>query len=95
MPALKSKQRYLFKLPKIKETPNAIKTDIAFCLKRIRKRQKITLLELSKKSGISKGLLSKIENDINKNPTINTLLKIAEALSTDLEHLIYKHLNIL
>ena len=46
----------------------------------IRQEKNLTLAELSLKSKLSKGLLSKIENDINTNPSLETLYSIAKSL---------------
>ncbi len=46
-----------------------------------------TLLELSERSHVSRSMLSQIERD-EKNPTINVLCQIAEALDTTVSHMI-------
>lgn len=48
-------------------------------LKRIRKEKKMSMARLSELSGISKGMLSQIENG-ETNPTINTIWKICSGL---------------
>ncbi len=48
----------------------------------IRKEKKLTLDVLSEKSGFSKSYLSQIEN-MNREPSIGTLSKIARSLGTD------------
>jgi transcriptional regulator with XRE-family HTH domain len=48
-------------------------------IKKIRKLKKVTLVQLEKKTGISNGSLSNIEND-KRNPSIETLKKISDAL---------------
>jgi transcriptional regulator with XRE-family HTH domain len=45
----------------------------------LRTEQKITLPALAERTGLSKGLLSKLENSEEPNPSISTLFKIAEA----------------
>jgi len=52
-----------------------------------RKKRDISMGELSKRSGVSKSMLSQIENN-KTNPTIITLWKIAKALSINLSKLI-------
>lgn len=47
----------------------------------IRQEKSLTLAELADKSQLSKGLLSKIENNINTNPSLETLNAIAESLN--------------
>lgn len=48
-------------------------------IKKLRKERKITLMELSEKSGVSQGYLSRIENG-KHDPTFSVLLQIARAL---------------
>lgn len=50
-------------------------------LNEVRKNKNISLRNLALLTGLSKSTISEIENDINKNPTMNTLSKIAKALS--------------
>lgn len=49
-------------------------------IKRERKLQNVSLTELERRTGISKSSLSRLENDPTANPTIETLIRIAEAL---------------
>lgn len=46
----------------------------------LRAERQITLPQLAERAGLSKGLLSKLENDEESNPSITTLFKISEAL---------------
>lgn len=62
--------------------------EIASRIKRTRKRQGMTFLELADNSRISKGALSKIENGVNCNPTLKTLMSLAWALSMKLDDLV-------
>lgn len=48
-------------------------------IKKLRRERKFTLTELSEKSGVSQGYLSRIENGKN-DPTFSVLLQIARAL---------------
>jgi len=48
-------------------------------LSSLRKRKKMTLDDLSAKSGVSKSILSQIERDLS-NPTVTTISRISEAL---------------
>ena len=52
-------------------------------LSSLRKRKKMTLDDLSAKSGVSKSILSQIERDLS-NPTVTTISRIAEALDEKL-----------
>lgn len=49
-------------------------------IKSLRIEKGLTLSQLAKDAELSKGLLSKLENNENSNPSIDTLYKIAEAL---------------
>jgi transcriptional regulator with XRE-family HTH domain len=53
-------------------------------IKALRAERQITLPNLADKAGLSKGLLSKIENSVDSNPSLDTLFKIAEALNVSL-----------
>lgn len=48
----------------------------------IRRQRGISQLELSKRSGVSYGYISELENGI-KSPTIDTICKLAKALEVD------------
>lgn len=54
----------------------------------IRKSRGYNLSELADKSNISKSYLSNLERDFNQNPSIQVLIKIAQALEVDLETLL-------
>jgi transcriptional regulator with XRE-family HTH domain len=54
-------------------------------LRRLRLRKSMGLLELSKHTGLSPALLSKLERDL-MHPTLPTLLRIAMVFSVDLDH---------
>jgi len=54
--------------------------DIVAALKAERQRLGLSLAEVGERSGIGKANLSRLENDANPNPTVNTLLRYAEAL---------------
>lgn len=54
-------------------------------LKEKRQIKGISLGEVSARSGIDKGRLSKLENDPNANPTIQTLERIATAIGVRLK----------
>ncbi|MDQ0155358.1 helix-turn-helix domain-containing protein [Robertmurraya andreesenii] len=60
----------------------------------IRKRRGYTLSELAELSNISKSYLSNIERNINKNPTIDVIQKIAKVLNVDFMMLIEPDLDI-
>ena len=49
-------------------------------LKKERQRQKLTLAQLSKTTGIDQAALSRLENGRNPNPTFETVNRLASAL---------------
>ena len=53
-------------------------------IRALRHEKGITLPELAERATLSKGLLSKIENSDESNPSLDTLHKIAEALDEPL-----------
>ncbi|MGD6776548.1 helix-turn-helix domain-containing protein [Sutcliffiella horikoshii] len=57
-------------------------------LKRLRKRKGYSLSELSELAGVSKSYLSYLERNIQTNPSLQFLNKIAVTLETDLEFLL-------
>lgn len=56
---------------------------------RIRKQRGLTLSELAEKALISKSYLSNIERNLNKNPSIHVIEKIAAVLHVDIQKIIY------
>ena len=58
-------------------------------LSSLRKRKKMTLDDLSAKSGVSKSILSQIERDLS-NPTVTTISRIADALGEKLSDFFLK-----
>jgi transcriptional regulator with XRE-family HTH domain len=59
-------------------------------LKRIRAEKGYSLEKVARLSELSLNTVVKIENGANKNPTIDTLSKIAIALETSVDNLIKK-----
>jgi DNA-binding phage protein len=53
-------------------------------LKAEREAQGVSLTEMEKRTGISKSALSRLENEPNANPTVSTLMRIAEALGREI-----------
>lgn len=51
---------------------------------KIRKRRGYTLSKLAERTNISKSYLSNIERNLNQNPSLQIMLKIADALNVDL-----------
>ncbi|MBM4764466.1 helix-turn-helix transcriptional regulator [Bacillus sp. B15-48] len=56
-------------------------------IQRIRQSKNMTLSQLAKKTNISKSYLSSIERNIQTNPSISILIKIAIALEVDIQKL--------
>ena len=54
-------------------------------LKRLRQQKKLSLADVSKRSGIDKAALSRLENGQNVNPTVLTLESIARAIGVELQ----------
>lgn len=57
-------------------------------LKRLRKERGYSLEKISKLADLSLNTVAKVESGVNTNPTIDTLIKIANALGIDLNDLI-------
>ncbi|MFD0771234.1 helix-turn-helix domain-containing protein [Bacillus sp. CGMCC 1.60114] len=59
-----------------------------------RKNRGLTLSELAERAGISKSYLSNIERNINQNPSIQVMEKIALVLEADLNTLLETKTNV-
>jgi len=57
-------------------------------IRALRLEREMTLPSLADESGLSKGLLSKLENSDESNPSLDTLYKIAKALKVTLSDLL-------
>ena len=64
------------------------KNKIGVQIKKYRKELKLTQEELAKKAEIPYATLIKIENGHVDNPTIQTLMKIANALQVNIDNLV-------
>lgn len=51
----------------------------------IRKSRGFTLSELAEKSNVSKSYLSNIERDLNQNPSVEVVIKLANVLQVDID----------
>lgn len=58
-------------------------------IKKLRTEQGYTLMELANKVGISSGYLCHLENGSRKNPSINTMEKIAVALNKSIAEIFF------
>ncbi|MEH7224589.1 helix-turn-helix domain-containing protein [Bacillus sp. JJ1566] len=54
----------------------------------LRGKKRYSITELAKRAGVSKSYLSYIERDVQKNPSLQFLTKIAETLDTSIEYLL-------
>lgn len=54
----------------------------------IRRRRGLTLTELADRAGIAKSYLSNIERNLNKNPSVNVMEKLALVLGVELKELL-------
>lgn len=57
-------------------------------LEEYRRKRKLNQAELSKLSSVPQPMISEIENEIVKNPTVGTLAKLARALRCTVDDLI-------
>jgi transcriptional regulator with XRE-family HTH domain len=69
------------------DLPREIATEVARLVHRERARRKISIYRLAKMSGVSQQMISYVERGM-RNPTLETLLRIANALNVDLSKLI-------
>ena len=67
----------------------AIRTQVALHLKVIRQKRGLSMTELANKSGLSRAMISFIESEF-RNPTLDTLLRVCEALNVDLADVVKK-----
>ena len=59
-------------------------------IKKLRKQHKLSQEQLARKAGITYSTLIKLESGANKNPTIETVQKLAKAFGVGLDQLIGK-----
>ena len=59
-------------------------------IKKLRKQHHLSQEELAKKAGITYSTLIKIESGKNKNPTLETLTKIANTFKIKIDELVGK-----
>ncbi len=69
-----------------KKTVWTVNSELEEKIQALRRERRMSLNELSKKSGVSKSLLSHIERGMSV-PTVTTLQKIAKALDTSISNL--------
>jgi len=66
----------------------ASNSKIADNLKRLRDKKGYSLEKVARLSDLSLNTIVKIENGVNQNPTIETLIKIANAMEVEVDDLI-------
>ena len=59
-------------------------------IKNLRKKHDLSQEQLAQKAGITYSTLIKIESGLNKNPTLETLTKIASAFNIKIDKLVEK-----
>jgi len=71
----------------VKKVPEEIVCNVVYLLRQERERQGVSMNALSKLAGLSQAMISLIERDL-RNPTLDTLLRITNALDIDLSKVI-------
>ena len=67
---------------------------IVFRIREVRESKNITAYYLSKKTKISRSFLSELENNKKTNPSLQTLLSIANVLDVNVKELFYTKFDI-
>lgn len=62
---------------------------MGYKIKEVREKKNMTQEELSRKSGVSRGTISALENGTTRATTTKTLAKIARALDTTVDVLFF------
>ncbi|MDM5226945.1 helix-turn-helix domain-containing protein [Cytobacillus sp. NJ13] len=62
-------------------------------VKKLRQEKKMSLSELADQAGVAKSYLSSLERNLQTNPSIQFLEKIAGVLNVPVEHLIHEQIN--
>jgi transcriptional regulator with XRE-family HTH domain len=65
----------------------AVAANVVRILRDERKRRGLSMNQVAERSGLSQGMISLVEHDL-RNPTLDTLLRIADALELDLAGII-------
>lgn len=80
--------RYAFAVSK-ERTREAIVGEVIQLLRAERERQRLSMNVLAQQSGLSQSTISLMERDL-RNPTLDSLLRIADVLGVDLGEIISK-----
>jgi transcriptional regulator with XRE-family HTH domain len=67
----------------------AICSEVARLLKDLRIKRKLSMTELAARAGLSRAMISFVEHEL-RNPTLETLLRIAAVLEVDLAKVLEK-----
>ncbi|WP_342429868.1 helix-turn-helix domain-containing protein [Neobacillus sp. FSL H8-0543] len=62
-------------------------------VKKFRLEKKMSLSELAEQAGVAKSYLSSLERNLQTNPSIQFLEKIAAVLKVPVDYLIHEHIN--
>ncbi|WP_251555273.1 helix-turn-helix domain-containing protein [Neobacillus muris] len=62
-------------------------------VKKYRQEKRMSLSELAEQAGVAKSYLSSLERNLQKNPSIQFLEKIAAVLNIPVEHLIHEQID--
>lgn len=62
-------------------------------VKRLRQEKRMSLSELAEQAGVAKSYLSSLERNLQTNPSIQFLKKIAAVLNVPVDHLIHEQIN--
>ncbi|WP_026584654.1 helix-turn-helix domain-containing protein [Bacillus sp. J33] len=62
-------------------------------VKKLRQEKKMSLSELAEQAGVAKSYLSSLERNLQTNPSIQFLEKIAGVLNVPIDHLIHEQIN--
>lgn len=62
-------------------------------VKKLRLEKKMSLSELADHAGVAKSYLSSLERNLQRNPSIQFLEKIAAVLNVPVDHLIHEQVN--
>ena len=62
---------------------------MGYKIKELREAMKMTQEELAEKSGVSRGTISALENGIDRTTTSKTLVKLAQALDTTVDRILF------
>lgn len=63
-------------------SPDAVCSQVARLLREERERKGMSMTALAERAGLSQQMISYIEREL-RNPTLNTLLRVADALELD------------